>query len=101
MTLSSQEYEVVLNWVRNNFIPTKNINYNITAYNIHGIFERLYDKGFYIDEDTTVKALRECGYLYAYKEGQWYFNISPKSRAVQIYRASVGAPSKECKFEWY
>lgn len=100
MQLTKEEYKILLNWIQHNFIPRKTANQDISSYTIHGIFERLYDKGFYVDEATIAKALIECGYTPMYRNGQIYFNISKKSRAVQIYYASLGDPSKVHSFQW-
>lgn len=100
MELSREEYAILINWIKNNFLPTQNINYDICAYTVRGIFERSYDNGFYIDEPTIIKALQECGFYYKFRDGQCYFNLSKKSRALQIYFSSLGVPSKAPKPEW-
>lgn len=100
MQLTKEEYKILLKWIQRNFIPRKTTNRDICAYTIHGIFQRLYDKGFYVDEATVAKALIECGYVPLYRDGQIYFNISKKSRAVQIYYASLGDSSKAHSFQW-
>ena len=48
MQLTNEEYNVLLSWAERNFTPIKSINEEVCAYTIHGIFERLYDKGFYV-----------------------------------------------------
>ena len=100
MELTSEQYNVVLNWIQNNFISSKNINYQYCAYTIHGIFERLYDRGFYVDEDTIIKAMLECGFRERIRDEQHYFNISSRSRALQIYRLSLGDGSRVHELEW-
>lgn len=102
MTLTKEQYATLINWVENNFVPIKTINYNMSAYTIHGIFERLYDKGFYVDEHAIIQAMRKCGYDFKYnEEGQCYFNISQKSQAIQIFHASLGVQPKDYKPEWF
>lgn len=100
MELTKDQYTVLLRWAKNNFQPRQTINREISAYTIHGIFERLYDKGFYVDENSIVDVLKECGYFSEYVNGQYYFNVSKKSRALQIYYSSLGDPAKACPFEW-
>lgn len=100
MQLTKEEYNFLLEWIQCNFIPRKTTNRDICAYTIHGIFERIYDKGFYVDETTVAKALIGCGYSPLYQDGQIYFNISNKSRAVQIYYVYLGDPSKARSFQW-
>jgi hypothetical protein len=100
MELTAEQYQVLLEWAERNFIPTGTINTNVCAYTIHGIFERLYDKGFYVTEFDVARALRECGYRSVERDGQIYFNVSQKSRAIQIFRSSLGDPSKVPSPEW-
>lgn len=45
MQLTNEEYNVLLSWAERNFTPIKSTNEEVCAYTIHGIFERLYDKG--------------------------------------------------------
>lgn len=73
MQLTKEEYNFLLERIQCNFIPRKTTNQDICAYTIHGIFERIYDKGFYVDETTVAKALIECGYSPLYQDGQIYF----------------------------
>lgn len=101
MNLTKEQQKILMHWVENNFIPTQNVNYDICAYTIHGIFERLYDDGFYVDEHTIIKVMQECGYYSKYRDGQCYFNLSRKSRAIQIYYSSLGDSAKVPKPEWY
>ena len=69
MELTAEQYQVLLEWAERNFIPTGTINTNVCAYTIHGIFERLYDKGFYVTEFDVARALRECGYRSVERDG--------------------------------
>lgn len=101
MKLTQEQHNILIDWIMENFIPTKTINYDICAYTIHGIFERLYDDGFYVEEPVVIKALQECGFHSKFRDGQCYFNLSRKSRAIQIYRSSLGMPPKALKPEWY
>lgn len=100
MALTQEQHGILTNWIENNFIPIQSINYNISAYTIHGIFKRLYDKGFYVDEDTITETMTERGYQSKSMSGQTYFNISQKSQALQIYFSSLGNPSKVRPPEW-
>ena len=90
MQLTNEEYNVLLSWAERNFTPIKSINEEVCAYTIHGIFERLYDKGFYVTEHDVIRAMKDCGYQAVQRE----------SRALQIFYASLGVPSKDRKFEW-
>lgn len=100
MQLTNEEYNVLLSWAERNFTPIKSINEEVCAYTIHGIFERLYDKGFYVTEGDIVRVMKKCGYRAVESDGQVYFNVSNQSRALQIFYASLGVPSKDRKFEW-
>ena len=100
LKLTSEQYEFLRDWVERNFIPSKNINRRVCAYTFHGIFERLYDKGFYVTEFDVAKALIECGYEMIEQDGQMYFNVSEQSRAIQIYRSSLGDQTKAHRPEW-
>lgn len=100
MRLTNEEYNALLDWTERNFIPTETINRRVCAYTIHGIFERLYDNGFYVTEYDVVRAMKECGYRAVESDGQVYFNVSNRSRALQIFFASLGPQTKDCKFEW-
>ena len=35
-----------------------------------GIFERLYDKGFYVTEHDVIRAMKDCGYQAVQRDGQ-------------------------------
>ncbi len=100
MKLTQEQYSILLNWIGHNFIPRQSINYNMPAYTIHGIFERYYGNGFYVDEFVILQAMKECGYRSEYRDGNNYFNISQKSQALQIYYSSLGVPSKAPEPEW-
>lgn len=100
MQLTNEEYNVLLDWVERYFMPIKGINKEVCAYTIHGIFERLYDKGFYVTEYDVIRAMKECGYQSVQCDGQTYFNISSRSRAIQIFRSSLGPQPRDRKFEW-
>lgn len=39
MNITPEQYATVIQWTRSNFIPSKAINYQYSAYTIHGIFE--------------------------------------------------------------
>lgn len=100
MNITPEQYATVIQWTRSNFIPSKAINYQYSAYTIHGIFERLYDRGFYIDETIIIKAMIECGFQHIKRDEQYYFNIASKSRALQIYRLSLGNGSRVHELQW-
>ena len=100
MELTNEQYNLLVNWVERNFIPRNSINENVCAYTIHGIFERLYDKGFYVTEFDVAQAMSDCGYRSVERNEQIYFNVSQQSRAIQIFRTSLGDPSKPRTLEW-
>lgn len=100
MEFTSEQYDIVIRWIQNNFHPIKSINYQYSAYTIHGIFERLYDRGFYIDESAIIKAMSECGFQTKKRDEQYYFNVSSQSQALQIYRLSLGDGSRVHELEW-
>ena len=59
MQLTNEEYNVLLSWAERNLTPIKSINEEVCAYTIHGIFERLYDKGFYVTEHDVIRAMKD------------------------------------------
>lgn len=100
MELTKEQNNIIKHWIINNFIAIKTINYDYSAYRIHGIFERLYNRGFYIDEQTIIDLMLECKFRVKSRDGQCYFNISSQSRALQIYRLSLGDGSRVRELEW-
>lgn len=100
MELTKEQINIIKQWIINNFTVAKNINYDYSAYCIHGIFERLYDRGFYIDEQTIIDLMLECEFDTKSRDGQYYFNVSSRSRALQIYQLSLGDGAGVRKLEW-
>lgn len=100
MEFSPEQYLKVTQWVHNNFVPSKNINYQYSAYTIHGMFHRLYDRGFYIDEDILIKATSDCGFRVKERDEQFYFNVSSQSQALRIYQLSLGDGSRVHELQW-
>lgn len=100
MNFPPEQYLKITQWVNNNFIPSKNINYQYSAYTIHGIFHHLYDRGFYIDEDILIKAMSDCGFRVKERDEQFYFNVSSQSQALRIYQLSLGDGSRVHELQW-
>lgn len=100
-SLTKEQHDILLTWVKRYFSPIKGINRDdASAYRLHGIFERLYPKGFYVTEFDVADAMIECGYHSKEIDGQIYFNISQKSRALQIFEHTHGDPRLVDPAEW-
>ena len=83
MTLSEQKHDILINWIKKGFIPTKSFSYQYaTSCKIQCLFEVAKD-GFYVDEDTIKTAMLECGFrVRSPKAASWLFNVSRKSPAL-------------------
>jgi len=100
MGINNKEFNILVEWTKRYFTPKESINYNMSAYQIHGIFERLYPKGFYVTEFDIIDAMKVCGYRTKEADGQTYFNISQKSQALRVYYRSLGTSGKADPSEW-
>jgi hypothetical protein len=101
MQLTKEQHDILIDWVSQNLKPTKSINRNVDTSHIRHTFVKLYDKGFYIDNDTLNNVMLECGYRAANFASDPYlqFNVSQESQAIRIYFSNLGAPSKVQKCE--
>lgn len=101
MDLTEEQRNILVNWILDNLIPTPKTNYKIDTSDIRKSFEFLYIYGFYVDNLTMNKTLCECGFIPAELSDDPYlcWNISSKSRAIQIYRSSLGDDPKNWRYE--
>lgn len=101
MELAKEQRDILVGWIRDNLIPTPNTNYKVDTSEVRESFMSLFVHGFYIDNYTMNEMLRECGFIPAELSHNPYlrWNISSKSRAIQIYRSSLGAQSKDWMYE--
>lgn len=75
--LTSEERDFLIDYVTNNFIKTKTINRNHTAY---GLKQRFTMEHFYITQEQFAEAMRAVGYgVEPLDGGNAYFAISEKS----------------------
>lgn len=101
MELTKEQRKVLSKWIKENLMPTSKTNYNVDTSEIRESFMSLYIHGFYIDNYTMNKILRECGFVPSQLSHDPYlrWNISSKSRAIQIYRSSLGGQLKDWMYE--
>jgi hypothetical protein len=95
MKLTKNEHDILIHWIKTNFIPRATINHSIHSYNIQYLFEKVYDNGFYVDNDTIKDAMLECGFRTDNsRDVNRHFNVSQKSPAVQTRREHFSGDSK-------
>lgn len=101
MELTKEQRAIIKRWALDNLIPTPKTNYKVDTSDIRESFVSLYIHGFYIDNYTMNEILHECGFIPAKLSHDPYlcWNISSKSRAIQIYRSSLGDRSKDWSYE--
>ncbi|MGF9891553.1 hypothetical protein ABEX78_23120 [Priestia megaterium] len=84
--LTEEEQEVLLTWVKNNFMPIKCFTVNHSSYALKHLFENS-DEGFYIPNGAFKAAMVKCGYKAEDENAvNWYFNISKKSPALKPWK---------------
>lgn len=81
--LHKEEQERILNWIKENFIPKKTINYNYNSYGLKHLIQ--HDKGIYMTNEQFKKAMLLCGFEAGnIMKKSWNFNISEKSKALTL-----------------
>lgn len=84
MSLSKQEHDTLIDWIKNNFLPIQSFNNCKTSYGLKHIFERS-EHGFYVENDDFKSAMVECGFRVKDESAlNWVFNISQKSPALKL-----------------
>lgn len=79
--ITEEEYQVLLDWIRANFIPRETFNDKKNTYGIKYLFE-VAENGFYVHDDIINAAMLECGFRpRTTKTQHWVFNISNQSPA--------------------
>lgn len=101
MELTQDQHAVIIKWIMHNLTPTDKINYDLDTSDIRRSFIELYRHGFYIDNYTLNSLLDECGFIHGALTHEPYlrWNISSKSRAIQIYRSYLREQSKDWTYE--
>ncbi len=80
-SLSEYEQGRLIDWIKENLIPTESFNLRWTSYNLKKLFERS-GKGFYVENGTFKGAMLKSEFKVKDKDAQnWVFNISQKSPA--------------------
>lgn len=83
------EHQLLFNWITNNLIKRKTINYNFDTSHIRLAFE--HDTNEYISNDELNDIMIQLGFHAASFANDPYlnFNISSESPALQIYQNEV------------
>lgn len=80
--LDPKEQEIVLEWVRANFIPIKRANYKHSSYYLKHVMQ--YENGIYLTNNQFKDAMLICGFNPVDpNELNWRYRISEKSPAIQ------------------
>ena len=76
--LTTEQQNILIAFVSNNFIATKSINQKHTAYGLKQRFDR---KHFYITQEQFVQAMQDAGFSATTigSNGNAVFNISERS----------------------
>ncbi len=83
--LTSDQQRFIVEWLSNNFIPTKSINKHSSAYGIKQPFSRLF---FFVTQEQMTEAMIRAGFkAVEAPSGVFRFNISERSPAFQAFRA--------------
>lgn len=84
--LDKQRQDILLKWIKENFIERKTTNYNCgTSYQLKHIIQKQYEWHwkYYFTNEQFKKAMLLCGFKVGNPESRnWYFNISQKSPAL-------------------
>lgn len=101
MELTQDQQSIIMYWIKNNLVSTPKINYDVDTSFIRRSFIELYRFGFYIDNYTLNDILCEYGFVHGRITHDPYlnWNISSKSRAIQIYRSYLREQSKDWTYE--
>lgn len=73
----------LLDWIKNNLIPIKTINWKVSSYRLKHIFEKS-EGGFYVTNGEFKGAMLKSGFKINNPDNtNWYFNISQKSTCLR------------------
>ena len=100
--ITEEQYGAVRRWARENFIPIDSLNVDRSSARIKRIFEARPD-GFPVHEEIIRDVMLECGYrVRQSRSGQFFFNISEKSPAIQDWRQRMNdaAPDERRIWVW-
>jgi len=76
--LKKEQKEVLCNWIKENFVKRKTVNYNYTSYGLKHYFEGS-PSGFYVDNGEFKGAMLFCGFTpmaVDSNERNWKFRFS-------------------------
>ena len=80
--LTSNQQEVLLSWIRDNFISMNTFNVQKTSYHMKHIFE---EDNFYVTNGQFKGAMLKAGFRVKNPESDnWYFNVSNRSPAFKM-----------------
>lgn len=100
--ITEEQYGAVRRWVEENFIPIESLNVDRSSDRIRRIFESRPD-GFLVHDEIIRDAMLACGYrVRRSRSGEFFFNISEKSPAIQDWRRRVSetAPNERRVWVW-
>ena len=84
------EKEEVLDWIRMNFLPAKNVLHGHTSYGLKHILQD--DTGIYLTNNEFKDAMMLCGYEPSNpNELNWHYRIKKRSPAFSLWRKRYGA----------
>lgn len=80
-----EEQEIVMAWIRENFIPRKTVLYGNTSYGLKHILQ--HDTNIYLTNNEFKDAMLQCGFEPSDPdELNWHYRISRKSPAFRRCR---------------
>lgn len=87
--LNKEEQGKLLEWIKENFTSTKNINNKTySSYGLKHIIQK--QEGLYVTNEQFKKAMLLCGFNVGNPHNRnWYFNVSQKSPAL-LYVKEIG-----------
>ena len=84
------EMDEVLDWIRVNFLPAKNVLHGHTSYGLKHILQD--DTGIYLTNNEFKDAMMLCGYEPSNpNELNWHYRIKKRSPAFSLWRKRYGA----------
>jgi len=82
MDLTLEQKTFLVSWIKENFTPIININYDFTDYGLKQKFSRL---NFYVTQEQFTDAMGSAGFKVENKTSEHYsFNISKKSKFFEL-----------------
>lgn len=100
MELTNEQHAILIKWAKENLIPWDKFNHRDDTSLLRESFMKFYIHGFYLGNPTMNDILRECGFTHAPSNSLYLnWNVSPKSRAIQIYRSYLRDQSKDWRYK--